>query len=186
MTDGTFLLSINGQLEWVDFLAPAGSEWHCKYEFIAGPDWNIISGLEAGITQIATIVRNGAKIIFNFPIEIVYKSTNPYGWPQIVVSVYNNTQIKGYGRAHMPIRPGCHDLRISLSRPQPSTFLGYIGTFFGYQPELLQPKMLATTAGNHLIRMISQGEVQLSLNILTQNFTTLGYDAGSTSPECNR
>ncbi|KAI4457094.1 b9 domain-containing [Holotrichia oblita] len=181
MTDGAFLLSINGQLEWVDYLAGAGSIWHCKYEFVAGPDWTIISGLEGGVTQIANIVRNGAKIIFNFPIEIVYKSTNPFGWPQIVISVYSGSQIKGYGRAHVPIRPGCHDLHISLSRPQPSTLLGYVGTFFGYQPELLQPKMLATTAGNYLIRMICQGKVKCSMNVLTQNFTTLGYDAGKTT-----
>lgn len=79
MTDGSFLLLINGQIEWIDILAPAGSVWHCKYEFITGPDWTIVGGLEAGVSQTANVVRNGSKIVLNFPIEIVYKSSNPYG-----------------------------------------------------------------------------------------------------------
>ena len=58
-------------------------------------------------------------------------------------------QLEGYGRAHVPIKPGHHKLQVNLSKPIASSFLGYIGSFFGYQPELLQPKMLASTAGNN-------------------------------------
>lgn len=57
--------------------------------------------------------------------------------------------LQGYGRIHIPLQPGLHKLDIPLSKPLPSSLLGYFGTFFGYQPELLQPKMLATTAGNN-------------------------------------
>lgn len=68
--------------------------------------------------------------------------------PQIVLSVYRDMTLEGYGRTHVPIKPGLHKLDVSLSKPQPSSLLGYIGTFFGYQPELVQTKMLATTEGN--------------------------------------
>lgn len=57
--------------------------------------------------------------------------------------------LEGYGRIHVPLQAGLHKLDVPLSKPLPSSMLGYIGSFFGYQPELLQPKMLATTAGNH-------------------------------------
>lgn len=57
--------------------------------------------------------------------------------------------LEGYGRVHIPIQTGARKVDINLSKPQSSTMLGYLGTFFGYYPELLQPKMLATTVGNH-------------------------------------
>lgn len=66
----------------------------------------------------------------------------------MVLSVYSGMKLIGYGRVHIPFQPGFHKLDVRLSKPVPSSFLGYIGTFFGYQPELLQPNMLATTAGN--------------------------------------
>lgn len=49
----------------------------------------------------------------------------------------------------MPIKPGRHNLEMHLAKPRASSLLGYIGSFFGYQPELLQPKVLASTAGNN-------------------------------------
>ncbi|KAF2899123.1 hypothetical protein ILUMI_07050 [Ignelater luminosus] len=178
MSDGTFLLSLSGQIDYISILAGAGSSWHCKYEFVAGPDWKIVGGLEAGLSQTANVVSNGEDIVLNLPIDIVYKSTNLHGWPQIVLSVYSGINLQGYGRSHIPLQPGLHKLNISLSKPQPSSFLGYLGTFFGYQPELLQPKMLASTAGNNLIQMMSSGEVYVTINNVFQGLNILGYDIG--------
>lgn len=79
MSDGNFLVSISGQLEYIDTLADAGSEWYCKYEFATGPDWKIIGGIEAGISQICTVNTNGEKVVLNLPIEVMFKSTNVYG-----------------------------------------------------------------------------------------------------------
>lgn len=74
-----FFVSVTGQVEYLDTLATSGSSWHCKYEFVAGPDWKIVGGLEAGLSQIANVTSHGEKVVLNLPIEIVYKSTNPYG-----------------------------------------------------------------------------------------------------------
>ncbi|RZC34883.1 B9-C2 domain containing protein, partial [Asbolus verrucosus] len=79
MSDGTFLVSIIGQIEYADILAPAGSSWHCKYEFVTGPDWKVIGGLEAGLSQTSNVVINGDRVVLNFPLEINFKSTNIYG-----------------------------------------------------------------------------------------------------------
>lgn len=87
MSDGSFLIFISGQIEWVDILAAARSTWHCKYEFIAGPDWKIVGGIEAGVSQTSTVVRNGDKVVFNLPIEVIYKSTNPHG---CMVNLFND------------------------------------------------------------------------------------------------
>lgn len=78
-SDGTFLVSISGQIEYIAILAEAGSQWHCKYEYALGPDWKIIGGVEAGLSQVANIINNGDKIVLNFPLEVQFKASNPYG-----------------------------------------------------------------------------------------------------------
>lgn len=75
----SFLVSIAGQIEYAEVLAASGSNWHCKYEFVAGVDWKSVGGLEAGLSQIVNVGTNGEKVVFNLPVEIVYKSTNPFG-----------------------------------------------------------------------------------------------------------
>ncbi len=49
--------------------------------------------------------------MWNFPIDITYKTTNAFGWPQLVVSVYGldtlgRDVIKGYGCMHLPTCAG--------------------------------------------------------------------------------
>ncbi|KAK5641548.1 hypothetical protein RI129_010095 [Pyrocoelia pectoralis] len=181
MSNGTFLLMICGQIEYIDTFTSSGTTWHCKYEFVSGTDWKIVGGLHAGVSQIVNIVANDNKVILNFPIEVVYKSTNPHGWPQIVISVYKGINLQGYGRAYMPFQAGLHKMKVSISTPLPSSLLGQIATAFGYQPELLQPTMLATTAGNNLIQMVSSGEASMLLNVMFQGLQSLEYDMGKSS-----
>ncbi|ERL84415.1 B9 domain-containing protein 1 [Dendroctonus ponderosae] len=183
MSDGTFLISIAGQIEYLDVMSAAGSAYHCKYEFHAGPDWTIVGGLETGLSQIANVVNNNDKVVFNFPVDLQFKSTNPFGWPQMVISVYKEMRLEGYGRTHMPIKPGNHHLEVNLARPKASSLLGYLGTFFGYQPQLLQPKLLASTAGSNLIRMETSGKAHMTFNIVSQGFLRLGYDYGRSARE---
>lgn len=50
-------------------------------------------------------------LVWNFPLDITYKATNAFGWPQLVVSVYGldtfgRDVIKGYGCIHLPICGG--------------------------------------------------------------------------------
>lgn len=75
--------------------------------------------------------------------------------PQIVLSLYSTTVLQGYGRAHLPLQPGVHYLDVPLSKPQPSTILGYFASFFGHQPELVRASLLASGTGNHRRYFIS-------------------------------
>lgn len=50
-------------------------------------------------------------LVWNFPLDITYKATNAFGWPQMVVSVYGldafgRDVIKGYGCMHLPTCSG--------------------------------------------------------------------------------
>lgn len=46
-------------------------------------------GFEDGITQITRTSDGDMQLIWNFPIEVVYRSTNAFGWPQVALSVYS-------------------------------------------------------------------------------------------------
>uniref|UniRef100_A0A3B4XU69 B9 domain-containing protein 1 n=1 Tax=Seriola lalandi dorsalis TaxID=1841481 RepID=A0A3B4XU69_SERLL len=105
-----FLLTVNGQIEGANF--PEYDNLYCKYCFVYGHDWAPTSGLEEGITQITCKgSQSSHRLIWNFPLETTFKSTNPSGWPQLVVSVYGpdvfgNDVVRGYGATHIPFNPG--------------------------------------------------------------------------------
>lgn len=79
MSEGSFLLLLSGQIEYINALIAAGTTCYCRYDFISGLDWKVINGLEVGLSQTTKVTSNGVRIILNFPIEIVYKSFNPHG-----------------------------------------------------------------------------------------------------------
>ena len=66
----------------------------------------------SGISQLSTSHNLHAKnIVWNFPFEVNFKTTNPFGWPQVVVRVagpdfMGRSVVKGYGSIHIPTTPG--------------------------------------------------------------------------------
>lgn len=76
--------------------------------------------MEEGVTQLARAAPSNVfsaetdtnrATIWNFPIESAWKSTNAYGWPQIILNVYGMDSlgrdvIRGYGCARIPRVPG--------------------------------------------------------------------------------
>ena len=81
------------------------------------PCW--MQGLEEGISQIAraasvSTFSGQSKVkpcVWNFPLDAVFKSTNVFGWPQLVVSIYGlddlgRDVVRGYGSLRLPLTPG--------------------------------------------------------------------------------
>ncbi|KAJ8973184.1 hypothetical protein NQ317_007160 [Molorchus minor] len=101
MSDGTFLVSISGQIEWIDLLA-SGNILALQIEDLK---------LESNGPS---VVNNGDKIVLNFPVEC---KSQPY-WCK--ASDYFKC-IQEYGaswvisRAHIPLKPGFHQLDVHLS-----------------------------------------------------------------------
>ncbi|XP_032896384.1 B9 domain-containing protein 1 isoform X2 [Amblyraja radiata] len=155
-----FLLMVNGQIESADF--PEFDELYCKYSYVYGHDWAPTTGLEEGISQITSKSKDcNQGFVWNFPMEITFKSTNPYGWPQIVISVYGadlfgNDVVRGYGAVHVPMTPG--------------------SWLMGRRPEFTDPKVVAQGEGREVTRVLSQGFVTVSFNIVTKDLKKLGYD----------
>ncbi|XP_018089917.1 B9 domain-containing protein 1 isoform X1 [Xenopus laevis] len=158
-----FLLNVSGQIESAEF--PEFDDLYCKYSFVYGHDWAPTSGIEEGISQITSKSQGGKQtLVWNFPVEITFKSTNPYGWPQIVISVYGpdvfgNDVVRGYGAVHLPFTPG--------------------SWFMGRRPEFTDPKVVAQGEGREVTRVRSQGCVTVSFNVVTKDLKKLGYNTGS-------
>lgn len=62
-------------------------------------------------------------LVWNFPLDVTYKATNAFGWPQVVVSVYGvdalgRDVIQGYGCIHLPT---CAGRCATISQPVPGS-----------------------------------------------------------------
>lgn len=81
-TTSYFSLCITGQIVSATFpLGPDRDFIFCRYELVAGPDWQLASGPQNGLTQMSTNKSGhfNDKIVLNMPIEVTYRSTSPFG-----------------------------------------------------------------------------------------------------------
>ncbi|KAB1265695.1 B9 domain-containing protein 1 [Camelus dromedarius] len=178
-----FLLMVNGQVESAQF--PEHDDLYCKYCFVYGQDWAPTAGLEEGISQITSKSLDARRaLVWNFPIDVTFKSTNPYGWPQIVLSVYGpdvfgNDVVRGYGAVHVPFSPGRHKRTVPMFVPESTSKLQkFTSWFMGRRPEYTDPKVVAQGEGREVTRVRSQGFVTLLFNVVTKDMKKLGYDTG--------
>ncbi|XP_041434650.1 B9 domain-containing protein 1 isoform X2 [Xenopus laevis] len=179
-----FLLNVSGQIESAEF--PEFDDLYCKYSFVYGHDWAPTSGVEEGISQITSKSQDGKQaLVWNFPVEITFKSTNPHSWPQIVISVYGpdafgNDVVRGYGAVHLPFTPGRHTRTIPMFVPESSSRLQrFTSWFMGRRPEFTDAKVVAQGEGREVTRVRSQGCVTVSFNVVTKDLKKLGYNTGN-------
>lgn len=180
-----FLVTVTGQIESAEF--PDAGDLYCKYAFVHGPDWILTTGLEEGITQFTKKSNEGRQLlVLNFPIEASFKSTNPYGWPQMVLSAYGldmfgNDTVRGYGRIHLPTSPGTYRRKLVMFAPESSSRLQSLTSWLrGRHPEYVDPRIIASGEGREVTRVCSQGHIYLTFNIITRDMKRFGYDSQPT------
>eukprot|EP00794_Sanderia_malayensis_P009156 gene9156-10128_t len=177
-----FLAMISGQIETAWF--PEFEELYCKYSFVYGQDWVITTGHEGGLSQIATKSSDERQLfVWNFPLDVSFKSTSPFGWPQLVISCYGQDElrgydvVRGYGSVHVPVSPGSHVREIPMFVPESSSsFQKFTGWLIGRRPEFIDPKVVAQGEGREVTRVRSQGKVKVRFNVITRDMKKLGYD----------
>lgn len=143
LVDGnSFLVQCTGQIVGGDF-GPV-DYLYCRYSFHIGDDWNIASGLDTGLSQTSckNLAYSDEQIIWNFPIDVSFNTTNVYGWPRIALSVYGidyfgRDVIRGYGSALVPISAGQHQIEIDMFVPLATSFINdLISWIMGNPPEV--------------------------------------------------
>ncbi|XP_047348692.1 B9 domain-containing protein 1 isoform X1 [Vespa velutina] len=181
--EGEFFLSITGSIEYAEFYNADNA--YCKYGFHFGSEWSVVAGIEEGLTQMCKRSNDPRNVIvWNFPLEITFKSTNPHGWPQLIMSIYgldmfDHDVIEGYGVCHLPLITGHHEKKVSIYVPQSSSTLQQFAAWLtGKRPELIDPAILASGSGRELTRMKVQGHVILTFNVVLKDFLKLGYNNG--------
>lgn len=119
--------------------------------------------------------------MWNFPIDIKFKTTNPYGWPRIAISVYGvdflgRDVVRGYGSALVPLSPGQHIIDVPMYVPLASSELNqWISWIWGNPPEFFDSKFVTQNDGREVTRVQSTGVVRLKINLSTKGMQATGY-----------
>lgn len=99
--------------------------------------------MDHGFSQVALKGSSSdASVVWNLPVDVTFKSTNPQGWPRLVVSVYcqdllGRYVVRGYGSVLVPTVPGRYIRYVRCFTPVASTMLqGFLGWLTGSTPEV--------------------------------------------------
>eukprot|EP00392_Amoebophrya_sp_AT5.2_P012006 g12100.t1 len=186
---------VTGELEGAQ-LGGSNGPLMCVFSFQSGSDWSVVNGSTQGITQLACSAHppfNGVsqsfhgdprEVVWNFPLGVTYKTTNAYGWPRLIVSVYgtdlcNRRVIKGYGSIHVPCTPGRHTRTIRLFRPISSSWLvRFLGWVMGSPAQFVDPRIIGGTEGREVVRVQSGGKVKVVFNVLAKGHKEFNYEFG--------
>lgn len=189
-----FRMAVTGAIESARMGAGrGGGPLMCTFAVTNGADWSLVSGAPHGVTQLAyscaagvaspaALVGGGVReVVWNFPIGLVFKSTSPFGWPRLVVTVLgtdmcNRRVPRGYGSVHLPCQPGHHERTIRLYRPVSSSpFTRILGALFGNPAQLVDPRHAAEAEGREMIRVQSGGKVRVLFDVLLTDTEAFGY-----------
>ncbi|KAH8382870.1 hypothetical protein KR009_005658, partial [Drosophila setifemur] len=189
-TASYFSVSFTGQIVSATFpLGPDKEFVFLRYELVAGPDWQLASGPQHGLTQMATNQSGhfNQPIVFNMPIEVTYRSTSPFGWPQILVSVFGRSglgreTLLGYAHTHLPVfgarRPAeqLEQLQAPILMPKCPNMLADITSWLlRRKPELKDPKVLLDSHKCKGLSMESYGTLEFQLSTMVRGAKKLGY-----------
>lgn len=181
-----FFVMAAGQIESGQFMG--ADNLFCRYTFAYGPDWKVMQGIDHGFSQVACKGMHagdaGASIVWNFPVDVTFKSTNPHGWPRLVVSVYSQDMlgryvVRGYGSVLIPCAPGRYTRVMRMFTPVASTWLQEVlGWVTGSAPEFYDSKFVASGEGREVTRVASTGSVRVTFNVLTRGMAQHGFATG--------
>nr|CAH0111383.1 unnamed protein product [Daphnia galeata] len=185
----SFYYSVQGQIRHGEF--PLNSQLYVKTCYHHGADWIFCHGIEEGLSQLAIQKSSGGReLVWNFPLQSSWKSTNPHGWPRLIVSLYgpdefgNDDVAYGYGSTVLPICAGHFTTTLAIYRPQSQSLLHkWTSWFTGRRPELIDPKTIALNEGRDVLRMETLGYVTVEFHTTFKDFQSLGYDSSVNRPE---
>ncbi|KAH0791031.1 B9 domain-containing protein 1 [Histomonas meleagridis] len=176
MTKLPLIVTVQGHIN--ECTTTLSNELYCKYIFSYGKDWSIGQGSIEGVTQ---VVKRGSdnSCVFNFPISVSFQSSQPFGWPQILIAIYGhnlfgNEMVVGYGASHIPLQPGHHEINIPLFVPASASMMQtIIGFFTGVSPEYVDLKFIANGANREVTKTKSQGQISVTFNVLMHGLQAL-------------
>ncbi|DAZ93562.1 TPA: LOW QUALITY PROTEIN: hypothetical protein N0F65_009802 [Lagenidium giganteum] len=174
-----FQVVCTGQIEGIDY--PGVNNLYCRYAVTYGTDWRVLHGAEAGLSQLAYRSNQEEGILLNFPIDISFQTTNPFGWPRLVLSVYGldglgRDVIRGYGAVHIPTTAGRTKRQVPLFKPLSSSLMQQFTAWLaGSPPEYFDSKFITQNDGREVTRVSSAGKATVVFNVARHGMTQFGY-----------
>jgi len=187
---------VTGHIESVDSYNCV-EQLYCRYSFSYGPDWEVVHGVSMGLSQVGR--RGGAMlpcphddadgtgtaIVWNFPLDVAWSSTNPHGWPRLALSVYGidflgRDVAVGYASLLLPLGPGSYAKRLRLYRPvSGSRVVRFANWLLGTAPEYYDSRRVARGEGRAATRVASADDraVRVTLNVALKDLTACGFVA---------
>ena len=179
----------SGHLRGYEFL-------ECSYQFQSGPDWKLRSAdsqmdslvpppesepLKSTRKSLNVPCHDGASVVWNFPISATYTTTNPYGWPRLIITLTDaaSGNDRGYGSVLVPTRAGKYTRYIRMFTPLGSSPIqDFLGWLINSPPEFIRPAFVAEGSDREVTRVQSSGVVKVTLIVSTKDMTRYGYSEG--------
>lgn len=188
--DNHIVVHVNGTIQAA--VLSEGTNVFVRAHFVYGPDWTLIAGSEQVLSQVAQHGSpNGA--VFNMPLDACFRTTNPHGWPRVVVSVYGENALQsmlqrrpvpiplGHGSGLLPVASGAHRRVIPLYRPKASKtgVVAWLNTLLmpltGNYPDYFDSRFVGQEDSRMVTRVESTGEMLLEFNVATSGMGANGY-----------
>ena len=179
-----FRLFISGSIEYGNFVGEEPIK--VNYEFVSGEKWAKEDGIIKGSTQYSCKgegIYNYYSYGLNF--EISYRSTDPFGWPQLVLNCFTvdskgNQIVKGYGCVHVPTSTGRHKRKVHIFRPTENSNL--VGKFFGYNSsnsddkndDKTDPKVISSGQERETSRANCEGFINVVFQVVFRDVDKFG------------
>lgn len=185
-TVSEFTLIVSGQIESAQFHSIDNA--YCKYSFTYGLDWHAIQGVEQGISQISR--KSGGSnrtIVWNFPIDVAFQSSNAHGWPRIVISVYNldllgRDVVRGYACVVVPPFAGRYVRYVRMFVPMSTSRMqALLAWLSGNRPEFYHAKFISQGRDREATRVSSSGIIKVVLNVASIDLQKCGYSSAATN-----
>ncbi|CBH16653.1 hypothetical protein, conserved [Trypanosoma brucei gambiense DAL972] len=187
--------------------------------WVYGPDWTTHNSLSGGdtrlgevplvrslgqqcqsevVTQLSVVSADPfSRFTWSAPFECSLRSTNPHGWPQLVVTLHtvkgaipqrskasedqtsgsrSGEQCVSYSRCFIPMQNGMHRKRLPLLQLRPSTTKqSFISWLTGQRPELRDPMFLCTGEDRCVLTAAPlTGHVSLTLSVTISGLRECG------------
>uniref|UniRef100_A0A0N5CDI3 B9 domain-containing protein 1 n=1 Tax=Strongyloides papillosus TaxID=174720 RepID=A0A0N5CDI3_STREA len=176
----SFTVIVNGNIMNACF--HQAKSLYVRYNFFYGPDWSFVTGIEEGISCSGHKAKNKAEINLNTLIQCTFSSTNPYKWPQLILSCYGpdmfgNDVILGYGSVYVPTTPGLTEVSVPMFVPKASSGINkLIGLLTGRRAEFIDSRVVGLAEGRDMTRVITQGIINVQFNVIIKDLKKFGYD----------
>lgn len=153
---------------------------YCRYLLTYGSDWEVIGGIDSGLSQTACLnpVALSDRLVWNLPIDVTLKSSNVSGWPRLALSVFSmdlfgRDIVQGYASLLLPLQPGQHRLEVPVFRPIANSSLNALFAWAsGNPPEFFDSRFVCQGEGREVSRVVACGSLALTLHITLKGKTT--------------